>query len=70
MGPSTIVGSASFNLFVITAVCIMSIPKKNDSNEETGVRRIKAIKVVPGRGGGGGVACTFIILYIGIIIFS
>lgn len=27
LGPATIVGSAAFNLFVITAVCIASIPK-------------------------------------------
>ncbi|BFZ03840.1 hypothetical protein BsWGS_06879 [Bradybaena similaris] len=27
LGPGTIVGSAAFNLFVITAVCIISIPK-------------------------------------------
>ena len=26
LGPSTIVGSASFNLFVITAICILTIP--------------------------------------------
>ncbi|XP_042238994.1 sodium/calcium exchanger 2-like isoform X3 [Homarus americanus] len=38
LGPSTIVGSAAFNLFVITAVCVMAIP-----NTET--RRIKDIKV-------------------------
>jgi len=38
LGPSTIVGSAAFNLFVISAVCIMGIP-----TGET--RRIKDIKV-------------------------
>lgn len=38
LGPSTIVGSAAFNLLVITAVCVVSIP----TNE---VRRIKHIKV-------------------------
>merc|ERR1719199_1934652 len=27
LGPSTIVGSAAFNLLCITAVCIVSIPK-------------------------------------------
>merc|ERR1719343_312794 len=26
LGPSTIVGSAAFNLFVITAVCVSAIP--------------------------------------------
>ncbi|XP_038065066.1 sodium/calcium exchanger 3-like isoform X2 [Patiria miniata] len=37
LGPSTIVGSAAFNLLVITAVCIMSIPK----GESRGIRMIK-----------------------------
>eukprot|EP00960_Hanusia_phi_P056117 763159-Hanusia_phi.AAC.2 len=27
LGPGTVVGSAAFNLFVITAICMMSIPK-------------------------------------------
>ena len=27
LGPSTIVGSAAFNLFVITAVCVVAIPE-------------------------------------------
>ncbi|OAF66404.1 hypothetical protein A3Q56_05834 [Intoshia linei] len=38
LGPSTIVGSAAFNLMVITAICIISIPSPQ-------IRRIKAIKV-------------------------
>lgn len=38
LGPGTIVGSAAFNLFVISAVCVMSIP----SGE---IKRIKDIKV-------------------------
>ncbi|XP_069953412.1 sodium/calcium exchanger Calx isoform X5 [Cherax quadricarinatus] len=38
LGPGTIVGSAAFNLFIISAVCVMSIP-----NGET--RRIRDIKV-------------------------
>ncbi|XP_068208798.1 sodium/calcium exchanger Calx-like isoform X3 [Palaemon carinicauda] len=38
LGPGTIVGSAAFNLFVISAVCVVSIP-----NGES--RRIKDIKV-------------------------
>ncbi len=38
LGPGTIVGSASFNLFVITAVCVVAIPV----NE---VRSIKVYKV-------------------------
>lgn len=38
LGPSTIVGSAAFNLFVISAICIMSIPKDDE-------RRIKSMRV-------------------------
>ena len=38
LGPGTIVGSAAFNLFIITAVCIISIP-------EGQTRRIKLYKV-------------------------
>lgn len=38
LGPSTIVGSAAFNLLVITGVCIMTVP----AHEQ---RRIKAVKV-------------------------
>ena len=38
LGPSTIVGSAAFNLFVISAVCILSIPKGDN-------RRIKSLRV-------------------------
>lgn len=38
LGPSTIVGSAAFNLLVISGICIMSIP-----DDET--RRIKSMKV-------------------------
>ena len=38
LGPGTIVGSAAFNLFVISAVCVMFIPKDE-------IRRIKDIKV-------------------------
>lgn len=38
LGPSTIVGSAAFNLLVITGVCVMAIPNNN-------IRRVKAIKV-------------------------
>ena len=41
LGPSTIVGSAAFNLLVITGVCILAIPEKSDPN----TRRIKEIKV-------------------------
>ena len=33
LGPSTIVGSAAFNLFVIIAVCIVAIPAGNDPSK-------------------------------------
>lgn len=38
LGPSTIVGSAAFNLFVITAVCVSAIPS-------TEIRKIKTVSV-------------------------
>lgn len=38
LGPSTIVGSAAFNLLCITGVCVMAVPK----NE---IRTIKSLKV-------------------------
>lgn len=38
LGPSTIVGSAAYNLFVIIAICILVIPKDE-------VRRIKHLRV-------------------------
>ena len=38
LGPGTIVGSAAFNLLVITAICVVSI-------EGSEIRRIKAFKV-------------------------
>lgn len=37
LGPSTIVGSAAFNLLVITAVCVAGIP----DGESRGIKRIK-----------------------------
>jgi len=38
LGPGTIVGSAAFNLFCITGVCIIGVPN-------TQTRRIEAINV-------------------------
>jgi len=38
LGPGTIVGSAAFNLFVITGVCIIGVPFPE-------TRRIEAINV-------------------------
>jgi solute carrier family 8 (sodium/calcium exchanger) len=43
LGPSTIVGSAAFNLLVITAVCVCCIPA--DENGRPGVRIIKDTNV-------------------------
>jgi len=45
LGPSTIVGSAAFNLMVIIAVCISAIPKPNPNVGESGFRRIKNLGV-------------------------
>ena len=39
LGPGTIIGSASFNLLMITAICNDAIPEANDEGE-TGYRRI------------------------------
>ena len=38
LGPGTIVGSAAFNLLIITAICIVAIPKGE-------VRAIRMLKV-------------------------
>lgn len=55
LGPSTIVGSAAFNLMCITGICIMSVP-----NGE--IRKLDLIKVFA-------VTCTFsIFAYIWLII--
>jgi len=43
LGPSTIVGSAAFNMLVILGICVICIPKKdleNPEDDETGVRKI------------------------------
>lgn len=38
LGPSTVVGSAAFNLFVISAVCIYAIPtgQQDEGSEQSG----------------------------------
>lgn len=43
LGPSTIVGSAAFNLYVILAVCVSAIPAKSD--DESGFRKIDQMGV-------------------------
>jgi len=48
LGPATIVGSASFNLFIIIAVCMVSVPSPGapgSAKDETGVRKITEIGV-------------------------
>lgn len=51
LGPSTIVGSASFNLLVISGVCIYAVSPETDTNDdrdtemEVGIKRIKDMKV-------------------------
>jgi len=44
LGPSTIVGSAAFNLLMIIAYCIIGIPEA-DGDSETGIRRISEMSV-------------------------
>ena len=44
LGPSTIVGSAAFNLLMIIAYCIVGIPP-SDGENETGIRRISEMSV-------------------------
>lgn len=41
LGPSTIVGSAAFNLLVILGVCIISIPTPENDPHSLGYRRVK-----------------------------
>ena len=43
LGASTIVGSAAFNLLAITAICVSSIPNKEDGTPD--VRYVKEVKV-------------------------
>ena len=45
LGPSTIVGSAAFNMLVILGICVMCIPAKNDATGETGTRQIADMNV-------------------------
>ena len=44
LGPGTIIGSAAFNLLMISAICNSAIPEANDEGE-TGIRRIKEFMV-------------------------
>jgi len=43
LGPSTIVGSAAFNLLMITAACIVAIPPDSTPDGRTGLRGIRSI---------------------------
>jgi solute carrier family 8 (sodium/calcium exchanger) len=45
LGPGTIVGSAAFNLFLITSICIISVPHEEDTPGETGLRKINQFGV-------------------------
>jgi solute carrier family 8 (sodium/calcium exchanger) len=47
LGPGTIVGSAAFNLLVITAICVMFVPKRDEDHpdEEPGLRYVKQLGV-------------------------
>jgi solute carrier family 8 (sodium/calcium exchanger) len=43
LGPSTIVGSAAFNLLMITAACITAIPSDSTPDGRTGLRGVRSI---------------------------
>jgi len=48
LGPATIVGSAAFNMFMIIAVCVVSVPVPNSpgsEKDETGIRKITELGV-------------------------
>merc|ERR1719334_839476 len=45
LGPATIVGSASFNLFVIIAVCVISVPAVGTTKDENGIRKVTELGV-------------------------
>merc|ERR1719419_953967 len=45
LGPATIVGSASFNLFIIIAVCVISVPAVGTTKDETGIRKVTELGV-------------------------
>lgn len=61
LGPSTIVGSAAFNLLGILAVCMIAIPKRNGTSE-TGFRKIDELGVF------GVTAVSSVFAYVWIII--
>merc|ERR1719285_262238 len=48
LGPATIVGSAAFNMFMIIAVCVVSVPapgSPGSEKDETGIRKISELGV-------------------------
>lgn len=45
LGPGAIVGSAAFNLMIISAVCMVAIPKPNLEQGETGFRKVDMLQV-------------------------
>jgi len=45
LGPATIVGSASFNLFIIIAVCVISVPAVGTTKDESGIRKVTELGV-------------------------
>jgi solute carrier family 8 (sodium/calcium exchanger) len=45
LGPSTIVGSAAFNMLIIIGICVTCIPKADAATEEEGTRRIADLNV-------------------------
>jgi solute carrier family 8 (sodium/calcium exchanger) len=47
LGPGTIVGSAAFNLLIISGICVIAVPKRNEDHpdEEPGIRYVKEVGV-------------------------
>lgn len=46
LGPSTIVGSAAFNLLVISAVSVFAVSEENDNNEDRDITMEKGVKKI------------------------
>lgn len=59
LGPGTIVGSAAFNLLVISGICVMSIPSPD-------TRRVKEIKVFFVTG----FTCVFAYIWLAIVLLG
>jgi Ca2+/Na+ antiporter len=68
LGPSTIVGSAAFNLLVISAVSIYSVNEDNDTNEDRDKTMDKGVKKINDMGVFGITAIFSVLSYIWLYI--